>query len=99
MVSHVLFCLNVANTYLLKDTYHCNQITPQAIKAAEEHITSVTEERSYYWKICEDSKQNVIAQYTSANGSFEPPPPHSLIRPVCNDTTIHYSSQQVRYLV
>ena len=70
----------------------------QAIKAAEEHITAVTKERSYYRNICEKSKKNMHELYTSATGSFEPPPPHSVIGPLSNDTTIHYSfdmAQQV----
>ena len=73
-------------------------MTQQAYKAAEEHITAVTKERSYYRSICADSKKNMVALYTSTTGSFDPPPPCSVIRPLCNDTTIHYSfdmAQQV----
>ena len=65
--------------------------TPQAIKAAEEHITVLTKEQSYYRTICEENKKNMMALYTTAMGSFEPPPPHSMIEPLCNDRTIHYS--------
>ena len=70
----------------------------QAIKAAEEHITAVTKEHSHYPNICIKSKKNMHELYTSTMGSFEPPPPHSAIRPLSNDTTIHYSfdmAQQV----
>ena len=70
----------------------------QAIKSAEEHITAVTKERSYYRTVCEESKKNITALYSSTMGSFEPPPPYSMIGPLSNDTTIHYSfdmAQQV----
>ena len=73
----------------------------QAIKAAEEHITAVTKERSYYRTICEESKKKIHGLYTSATGSFEPPPPHSIIGPLSSDTTVHYSfdmAQQVIHL-
>ena len=70
--------------------------------AAEEHITAVTKERSYYRSICEESKKNIHQLYTSAAGSFEPPPPHSIIVLLSHDTTVHYSFdmvQQVIYMI
>ena len=72
-------------------------IIPQAIKAAEEHITAVTKERSYYRNICEASKKN-ISELFAYGESFDLPPPNSMLRPLSNDTTIHFSfdmAQQV----
>ena len=69
--------------------------------AAKEHITAVAKECSYYLNICEESK-NTYLSYTSTVGSFEPPSPHSMIVPLSNDTTVHYSfdmAQQVIYMI
>ena len=74
----------------------------QAIMAAEEHITLLTKERSYYRNICEESKKNMHLLCTADAGSFEPPPPHSMIVPLSNDTTVYYSfdmAQQVIYMI
>ena len=69
----------------------------QAIKEAEKHLAAVTKERSYYRNICEESKENIQQLFTSA-GEFQPPAPGTMIPPLQNNTTIHYSfdmAQQV----
>ena len=62
----------------------------QAIKAAEEHLLAVTKERSYYRSACKQGRSDLEALFSS-NGSFQPPPPASALRPLCNDITVHFS--------
>ena len=71
----------------------------QAIKAAEEHLVAVAKERSKYRSACKDSKSELIALFTS-NGTFQPPPPGSVVPPLCHDITVHYGfhmAQQASY--
>ena len=75
----------------------CNLL--QAIKAAEEHLAAVAKEQSLYKSVCKDSKSN-LAALSTANGTFQPPPPGSAVLSLCHDTVAHYSfdmAQQVSY--
>ena len=86
---------------IIKVKTHCSVLCTyiQAIKAAEEHITAVTIERSYYRSICETSRDELKRVFTIA-GSYQLPPPGAMILPMSNNMTCHYSfdmAQQVNY--
>ncbi|XP_064383600.1 uncharacterized protein LOC135332176 [Halichondria panicea] len=69
------------------------------LKAAEDHLTHVQLERSYYRAICDDCRQEVRTCFTE-NGTFSPPLPHSGIPANTKRIKVHYSfdyAQQVHY--
>lgn len=70
-----------------------------AIKAAEEHITAVTVERSYYRSVCKSSCDELERTFT-IDGLCRLPPPGAMILPMSHNMTCHYSfdmAQQVHY--
>jgi len=69
----------------------------QALKIAENHLTSVSLERTFYKDICKKSHENFKTCYTF-NNKFQPPPFGTISRPLLLTTKIHYSfdmAQQV----
>ena len=71
----------------------------QAVQRAEEHLLLVTQERSLYKEVLDESKRQTQAHFL-LEGKFTPPPPHAMIVPASNNITVHYSfdfAQQVHY--
>ena len=63
-------------------------------------MDAVSKERKFYRETCKASRDNMKSIYSTASGSFAPPPPRSATSPNSVDTTIHYSfdmAQQVIY--
>lgn len=73
----------------------------QIIDLAKDHLANVKEECSAYREICKSAQQNLKDIFTSAE-IFQPPGPGSMIAPLTNRTTMHYSfdmAQQVKIFV
>ena len=71
-------------------------ITYQTLKMAEQHLTAVMKERSYFRAAVDFSKKEVRKFFNLRD--ISPPAPHSCIAPHSNDLTVHYSfdfAQQV----
>lgn len=69
------------------------------IKQAEEHISLVQMERSYYRSILKECADNLKKVFTLGE-VLQIPPPNSRIPAMSNRTTFHYSfdmAQQVHY--
>ena len=69
----------------------------QAITAAENHLTAVALERTFYRDISKKNHTNLKAYYT-VEDKFQPPPFGTISRPMLLPTTVHYSfdmAQQV----
>ena len=69
------------------------------IKAAQDHLTLVQLERSFYKTTCDTCRQQIYDHFT-INDTFEPPPINSDILPNSNDISAHYSfdyAQQVHF--
>ena len=59
----------------------------------------VTQERSVYRNVLDESRRQVQAHFL-LEGGFVPPPPHAMIAPASNNIAAHYSfdfAQQVHY--
>ena len=70
----------------------------QVIQAAQDHITLVSGERTYYKTVCKQSAMVLKLVFTDASGHFIVPPPGSCIPGLQHDITVHYSfdfAQQV----
>lgn len=71
-----------------------------AIQAAQDHITLVWAEWSYYKTVCSDSAAVLKSRFTDAASSFAIPRAGSCIPGLQHDGTVHYSfdfAQQVHY--
>ena len=69
------------------------------MKRAEDHLLLVTQERSVYKEVLDESRRQVLAHFLQ-EGEFTPPPPHWMIGPASNNIMAHYSfdfAQQVHY--
>ena len=69
------------------------------IKAAQDHLTLVQLERSFYNTTCDTCREQIYDHFT-INDMFEPPPTNSNILPNSNDICAHYSfdyTQQVHF--
>ena len=69
------------------------------IKTAQDHLTLVQLERSFYKTTCDTCRQQIYDHFT-INDTFEPPPINSDILPNSNDISAHYSfdyAQQVHF--
>lgn len=70
------------------------------ILAAQEHLTLVRLERSFYKTSCETCRSEVHNHFCNSDGSFSPPLPHCNIPPNSVNISCHYSfdyAQQVHY--
>ena len=69
-----------------------------ALQAYQDHLTTVTIERSYYTAVRKECKDSITQHYT-VNNEFSPPPLHSRAEPNSAPIKAHYSfdyAQQVR---
>ena len=75
------------------------QTHTQALRAAEEHLTLVNKEQSYFREVCQSANDSIRETFMEA-GSFTPPPPACRLDPCSSDMVAHYSfdmAQQVHY--
>ncbi len=87
------------STAILRSANCLESEKSSTLKAAEDHLTYVQLERTYYRSICNECRQDVRSFFVS-NGEFSPPLPHTLIPANTNNIKVHYSfdyAQQVHF--
>ena len=87
------------STAILRAANHPDAEKSDAIKAAEEHLTIVQKERSFYRTTCDDCKASIRECFTTAD-KFTPPSLNACIPPNSKKIKAHYSfdyAQQVHY--
>ena len=57
-----------------------------ALKAAEEYLTAVSLDHSYYGSVCKMSMEALMEEYSISN-EFQPPSLGDLSRPICPGKT------------
>ena len=71
----------------------------QALRAAEEHLTAVSKERSHFRTVVDESKC-AVRRYFTRNDTYNPPSSHCQLQANAHPITVHYPFdfvQQIHY--
>ena len=87
-------------SYAIRRAANCPEREKTSVlKEAEEHLRIVQIERSFYKTTCDDSKREIVAEFTTGD-KFQPPPLAAHAPANSRDISVHYSfdyAQQVHY--